>query len=173
MPKDLTIMNAPEEVIHSFENKVFWCFKFIGHQKLKKFWDVTAEDCRLRIESVAERPDASVTYRFVATQAMCGPQMHLHGGCTTTLVENLTSLLIVAASTPDRFSDSGVSRNMRMTYLHPLPLGAEIRTVCRIVHLGRRMALTRAEIYDVGSGKLCAIGEHEKVNMDREQGGKL
>ncbi|RAH81963.1 thioesterase family protein [Aspergillus japonicus CBS 114.51] len=173
MPKNIMSISAPEDIVNNFEKKVFWYFQLVGHQELKKTWDVTVEHCHLRIESVAERPDASVTYRFVVAQSMCGPQLHLHGGCAATLVDNLTTVLIIAAATPGRFSDSGVSRNMRMTFLHPLPLGAEVRAVCRMVNLGRRMALTRADFYDIGSGDLCAIGVHEKVNMDREQGGRL
>ncbi|RAK81930.1 PaaI family thioesterase [Aspergillus fijiensis CBS 313.89] len=173
MPKRIMSMSAPEEIIENFEKKVFWYFQLMGHQKLKENWDVNAEDCYLRIESAVERPDTSVTYRFVVTKSMCGPQMHLHGGCAATLVDNFTNVLIIAAATPGRFSDSGVSRNMRMTFLHSLPLGAEVRAICLMINLGRRMALARADFYDVDSGELCVIGVHEKVNMDREDVGKL
>ncbi|PYH48044.1 uncharacterized protein BP01DRAFT_389351 [Aspergillus saccharolyticus JOP 1030-1] len=84
-----------------------------------ELWDITADHCDLRLESIAEHPHQSVTYRFVVRKEMCGPQGFLHGGCTATLVDNFTNVLIAAAAAaPGRFSDTGVSRKMRVTFLH-------------------------------------------------------
>ncbi|RAL13398.1 PaaI family thioesterase [Aspergillus homomorphus CBS 101889] len=173
MPKHILSYQAPKNIAHDFEKKVFWYFRFIGHQELKDVWDVTAEHANLRIESLAKHPHATVTCRFVVKESMCGPQMHLHGGYIATLVENLTSILIVAAATPGRFADTGVSRNLRTIYLRSLPVGTEVRAVCQVISLGQRLVLTKAEFYDVETGELCVISEHEKFNRDPEQRGKL
>lgn len=104
---------------------------------------------------------------------MCSPYMSLHGGCAATLFDNLTNVTILAAAAPGSYSDSGVSRNLRVTYLEPLPLGTEVRARCQIIKIGRRMVLARAELYNIKTDKLCVIGEHEKVNSDRDLGHKM
>lgn len=35
-----------------------------------------------------------------------------------------------------------------------------------MVHVGKRLALLRAEIRRVDNGALCVLGEHEKANTD-------
>jgi acyl-coenzyme A thioesterase 13 len=100
--------------------------------------------------------------------------MTLHGGCAATLIDNLTNVVIIAASPPGVFSNSGISRNIRMTFLCPLPLGTEVRAVCKVVHrIGKRLVLVRAELYNVKTGELCVVGEHEKVNTDRSRVSKV
>ncbi|GAT26507.1 thioesterase family protein [Aspergillus luchuensis] len=46
-----------------------------------------------------------------------------------------------------------------------LPVGMEIRLVCELVHMGKRMALLRAEIQKL-DGSVCVVAEHDKANTD-------
>lgn len=57
---------------------------------------------------------------------------------------------------------------MRLTYLRPVPIGTEARIVCEVMHVGKRLALLRAEIQKADTGDVCVVGEHEKANTDPE-----
>ena len=81
------------------------------------------------------------------------------------MVDILSSTLILALSKPGHYSLGGVSRNLKLTYLRPVPVGTEIRVMSEMVHMGKRMALMRAEIQRI-DGSICVVAEHEKANTD-------
>lgn len=93
---------------------------------------------------------------------------NLHGGCAATLIDNLSTTILVGVSRPGHFSLGGVSRNLKVTYLRPVPQDTAIRIICELVHAGKRLALLRAEIRRVDNDDLCVVGEHEKANTDPE-----
>jgi acyl-coenzyme A thioesterase 13 len=97
----------------------------------------------------------------------------LHGGCAATLVDVLSTTILLGVSQPGKFRFGGVSRNLKLTYLRPVPMETEARMVCEIVHVGKRLALLRAEIQKVDSGDVCVVGEHEKANTDPEVDQKI
>lgn len=92
---------------------------------------------------------------------------NLHGGCAATLIDVLSTTILLGISSPGRFALGGVSRNLKVTYLRPVPTDTEVRLVCEVVHVGKRLALLRAEIQRV-NGDVCVVGEHEKANTDPE-----
>lgn len=93
---------------------------------------------------------------------------NLHGGCAATLIDVLSTTILLGVSEPGKFALGGVSRNLKVTYLRPVPTETEARVVCELVHVGKRLALLRAEIQKAASGDLCVVGEHEKANTDPE-----
>lgn len=99
---------------------------------------------------------------------MCNFLGNLHGGCAATLVDVLSTVILLGVSSPGQFSLGGVSRNLKITYLRPVPRDTEVRLTCELVHAGRRLALLRVEITRVDNGNLCVVGEHEKANTDPE-----
>ena len=90
----------------------------------------------------------------------------LHGGCASTLIDVLTSSILVGVGRPDLWALAGVSRSLNITFLRPVPVGTEARITCELVHAGRRLALLRAEIQRTDTGEICVIGEHDKANID-------
>ena len=94
---------------------------------------------------------------------------NLHGGCAATLIDVLTSTILMGVSRPGVFTSGGVSRNLKVTYLRPVPEGTEIRLICEVVNVGRRLAYLTAEIHRADTGALCMIGEHDKANTDEPQ----
>lgn len=99
---------------------------------------------------------------------------NLHGGCAATIIDILSTAILLGVSKPGFFSLNGVvSRNLKVTYLRPVPANTEIRLVCQVIHTGRRLALLRAEILRADNGDLCVLGEHEKANTDPESSGKM
>lgn len=131
-------------------------------------WDVNARTCNLRFESATRGPPASVSFLLTITPDLSNYMGNLHGGCAATLVDVLSTTILLGVSEPGRFSMGGVSRNLKLTYLRPVPTGIEARIVCELVHVGKRLALLRAEIQKAETGDLCVVGEHEKANTDPE-----
>ena len=97
----------------------------------------------------------------------------LHGGCAATLVDTLSTCILQGVSRPGLFSLGGVTRNLKLTYLRPIPLSTDARLICEVVHVGRRLALVRAEIRRLDNGDICVVGEHEKANTDLETTRKI
>ncbi|KAJ5133341.1 Thioesterase superfamily [Penicillium atrosanguineum] len=131
-------------------------------------WDVDARSCNLRFESATRGPPAKVSFLINITPALSNYMGNLHGGCAATLIDVLSTTILLGVSEPGKFSLGGVSRNLKVTYLRPVPTGTEARIVCELIHVGKRLALLRAEIQKAESGDVCVVGEHEKANTDPE-----
>lgn len=80
-----------------------------------------------------------------------------------------TSMSINALSHPGFWDSGHVSRNLNCTYLRPIPEGGKIWIESEVVHLGRKMGLTRGVIKDE-KGRVCYVCEHGKAITG---GGKL
>jgi acyl-coenzyme A thioesterase 13 len=98
---------------------------------------------------------------------------NLHGGCAATLIDVLSTTILLGISQPGKFGLGGVSRNLKVTYLRPVPTGTEVRLVCEVIHVGKRLALLRAEIQKADSRDICVVGEHEKANTDPEDNQRI
>ncbi|KAJ6155911.1 hypothetical protein N7497_004796 [Penicillium chrysogenum] len=127
-----------------------------------------SRSCNLRFESATRGPPATVSFLLMITPPLSNYMGNLHGGCAATLIDVLSTTILLGISEPGKFSFGGVSRNLKVTYLRPVPTGTEVRLVCEVIHVGKRLALLRAEIQKAESGDVCVIGEHEKANTDPE-----
>lgn len=78
----------------------------------------------------------------------------------------LTSILLVELSRPGSYSRFGVGRSLNFTVFRPISDGKDVRIVCSVINAGKRMATLNAEIYRVGTGELCIVGVHEKMNTN-------
>ncbi|KAJ5273210.1 hypothetical protein N7478_008335 [Penicillium angulare] len=164
---------APTHELSEFEQHVYECTELIGKGAGDIRWDVNAEDCQLRFESASRGPPAKVSFTFTIAPSLCNTLGNLHGGCAATLVDVLSTTILLGVSQPGKFGFGGVSRNLKLTYLRPVPMGSQARMVCEIVHVGKRLALLRAEIQKVENGDVCVVGEHEKANTDPEVDQKI
>ncbi|KAJ5881669.1 uncharacterized protein N7529_000341 [Penicillium soppii] len=160
-------IGAPARKLDEFEELVY---EYTGRMGLgnEGHWGVDARSCNLRFESATRGPPATVSFLFKITPAMSNYMGNLHGGCAATLIDVLSTTILLGLSEPGRFALGGVSRNLKVTYLRPVPTDTEVRLVCEVVHVGKRLALLRAEIQRAESGDVCVVGEHEKANTDPE-----
>lgn len=126
-----------------------------------------------RVESATPGPPARATYLLTATPELCNRLGNLHGGCATTIIDNLSSTVLLAAGRPGFYSAGGVSRNLNLTYLRPVPVGTEIRIVCEVVNMGRKLALLKGEIRKANDDAVCVVASHEKANTDDPEHAKL
>lgn len=97
---------------------------------------------------------------------MCNHESVLHAGCAATYIGPLTSILLVGLSRPGFYSQFGVGRSLNVTLFRPISEGKDVRIVCSVINVGKRMATLKTEIYRVDTGKLCIVGVHEKMNTD-------
>ncbi|KAA8650624.1 hypothetical protein EYZ11_002753 [Aspergillus tanneri] len=164
-------IRAPSRKLEQFEELVYEYSNGTYDKDVK--WDIDTRACNLRFESATRGPPARVSFLFKVSPGMCNLFGSLHGGCAATLIDNLSTTILMGVSKPGYFSIGGVSRNLRVTYLRPVPLDTEARLVCEVVQVGRRLAFLKAEISRVDNGDLCIVGEHEKVNTDPSTGRKL
>ena len=81
----------------------------------------------------------------------------LHGGMTATLIDNLTTVVILTEPP----HQPGVSVDMSISYLRPAKVGEEILINAELVKMGRSLAFTSAELLHK-DGKLIAKGSHTK-----------
>ncbi|KAJ5422307.1 Thioesterase superfamily [Penicillium cf. griseofulvum] len=134
-------IGAPSRELDEFEQLVY---EYAGRMGVgsEGHWDVDARGCNLRFESATRGPPATVSFLLTITPAL--------------------------SNYMGKFALGGVSRNLKVTYLRPVPTGMEVRLVCEVVHVGKRLALLRAEIQKADSRDICVVGEHEKANTDPE-----
>ncbi|KAH8691348.1 putative thioesterase family protein [Talaromyces proteolyticus] len=137
------------------------------------YWDIDQNRANVRLESASKGPPARVTYRLTVTPQMRNSMDSLHGGCAATIIDNLSTTILMAVSKPGMFQYGGVSRNLNVTYLRPLPLNTDMRLICEVVQMGRRLALLKAEIRRVDDDALCVVADHQKANTDPEADQKL
>ncbi|KAK2759482.1 hypothetical protein FQN54_002960 [Arachnomyces sp. PD_36] len=138
-----------------------------------KGWDADIHNVHARFESATPGPPPRATFLLTVAPELCNGLGNLHGGCATTIIDNLSSTLLLGGSRPGFYSLGGVSRNLTLTYLRPVPEGTEIRIVCEVVQTGRRLALLRGEIRKADDNTLCVVASHEKANTDDPESAKL
>lgn len=118
------------------------------------------------VETISSDPVPSVTFRFIVTKEMCNITEHLHGGCATTIIDTLTTVLLFSLSKEGLYSLGGVSRNLHTTFIRPIPVGTAMRLVCSLKHAGKRLVLLQANLHRADDNALCVIGINEKANTD-------
>ncbi|KAL1969943.1 hypothetical protein VTN77DRAFT_7453 [Rasamsonia byssochlamydoides] len=163
----------PLKELDEFETRVYESFSYLGSGEKQESWDIDLARANVRFEFATKGPPARVSYRLFVTPNMTNRMGSLHGGCAATLVDNLSTTILIGVSKPGLFQYGGVSRNLNVTYLRPVPLGKEIRVICEVVHVGRRLALLKAEIRRVDNDELCVVADHQKANTDPESNQKL
>ncbi|KAJ5243198.1 hypothetical protein PENSTE_c001G03079 [Penicillium steckii] len=160
-------IQPPTRKLDEFEELVFEYTSRMGLGS-EQHWDVDARNCNLRFESATRGPPSKVSFLLKITPALSNYMGNLHGGCAATLIDVLSTTILLGVSEPGKFALGGVSRNLKLTYLRPVPEGIEARIVCEVIHVGKRLALLRAEIQRAETGDVCVVGEHEKANTDPE-----
>ncbi|OJJ46747.1 hypothetical protein ASPZODRAFT_2014601 [Penicilliopsis zonata CBS 506.65] len=171
-------MRTPNRPLDEFEQALITSCQSITNKE-PETWGFSSTQTDLSLESGRQADPARAIYRLTITPELCNLHETLHGGCAATLVDVLSTTLVLALSSPGHFQRGGVTRNLRLTYLRPVARGMRVRLVTEAVHLGRRLVLLRSEIRalpgDPGTeddlqdgldGILCVVAEHEKANTD-------
>ncbi|CAD5215651.1 unnamed protein product [Bursaphelenchus xylophilus] len=109
---------------------------------------VSAEKNRVKVE-------------FTVTEDLTNGWQTLHGGCTATMVDMVTTAALYA--TDDKDVHPGVSVDMALSYYGPANLGDTVILDATVIRKGRTLAYTKADLYLKGSQKPIAFGTHTKA----------
>jgi len=60
----------------------------------------------------------------------------------------------------------GVSRNLTVTYLKPVPTDITVRVECTITSVGKRLVSMQAVVRDHDTGAILCTGQHDKVSVE-------
>lgn len=107
-----------------------------------------------------EAAPGRTVFSATITPAMCNKGDNLHGGCATTLLDNLSSTSLLTLATTEYMNS--VSRTMNVTMLRPVPVGTKIRIVCEAVSRGRNLAHCRGQI-ELLDGRVAVTLVHDKA----------
>ncbi|EHK99921.1 putative Acyl-coenzyme A thioesterase 13 [Glarea lozoyensis 74030] len=118
--------------------------------------------------SASATPVGSSICRFTVKPKHCNRLNNLHGGCTATLFDWLTTSALAPIAKPGYWQYAGVSRTLNVTYIKPVPVGETVLVECSIVHAGRRLCTINGIMKRESTGEVLAICEHGKVSIDPE-----
>ncbi len=81
----------------------------------------------------------------------------LHGGCIATIVDTVGTAAMVTMQ-----ERSGVSTHIAVDYLAPSPLGTWVDVEAHMIKAGRSVSLVRVTLTNRDTGKVVAVGTHQK-----------
>uniref|UniRef100_A0A0N5AQ08 Acyl-coenzyme A thioesterase 13 n=1 Tax=Syphacia muris TaxID=451379 RepID=A0A0N5AQ08_9BILA len=113
-------------------------------------------NCFARIINAEE---GHVKVELDVTNELVNPYGTLHGGCTATLVDIVTTMALTA--TPR--AQPGVSVDLSVSYLAAAKLGETIVVDASVLRAGKMLAYTRADVFRKSDNALVAVGQHTKA----------
>ncbi|KAI5308887.1 hypothetical protein KEM55_004626, partial [Ascosphaera atra] len=94
----------------------------------QKGYDAALQRKYVRFETASLTPQPWCTFTMLVETEHCNMLGTLHGGCVATVMDVCSSLLMAALARPGFWeSMGGVSRNLNVRYLRPVPKGRSIR----------------------------------------------
>ncbi|CAD5211290.1 unnamed protein product [Bursaphelenchus okinawaensis] len=111
--------------------------------------------------SVISAEPNNLKVEFTVTEDLTNGWKTLHGGCTATLVDMITTMVLY--TTDDEKVHPGVSVDMALSYYGPAQLGDKVIIDATIIRKGRTLAYTKADLYLKDSLKPVAFGTHTKA----------
>jgi uncharacterized protein (TIGR00369 family) len=117
----------------------------------------------LSVSSVeGESPD-KVTFRFTVQPDMCNKGGSMHGGALMTLVDDTTTISLLASDPKLR---AQVTSNLETRFLSPAMPGDDLTIVAKNDKLGKSVGFSSCEIYK--DATLVALGTHVKIIIDAD-----
>uniref|UniRef100_A0A0N5C1X6 Acyl-coenzyme A thioesterase 13 n=1 Tax=Strongyloides papillosus TaxID=174720 RepID=A0A0N5C1X6_STREA len=103
--------------------------------------------------------EGKVKVEMEVTDDMTNPVGTLHGGCSATLIDCITTFACIA--TPQQ--KAGVSVDMTINYLSSAKVGDTIVLEGNVLKLGKNLAFTQGNIYLKKDNNLIVTGLHTKA----------
>ncbi len=92
----------------------------------------------------------------------CNKGKNLHGGCSCTILDILSSSALLTLAKPGFLDGGHVSRTITMSYLRPVPVGTKVKIECEVVAAGKTTANILGVIKTM-DGKTCVTCIHDKA----------
>jgi acyl-coenzyme A thioesterase 13 len=106
-----------------------------------------------------DKEQGIVTCSMVVGPEHCNPMGSMHGGCSATLVDEVSTLALRAF---DRTRRSGVSVTLTTEYLAAIPIDTTLLLEARCSKVGRTLAFLTCDIKDRDSKRVFVRGTHVK-----------
>jgi len=159
--KNVKAYNNPD-LSQSIEERLKAVLYSLTQDPDHKGWDSEV----LKAARFVSASPGKVEYEMVTTPAMSNKAGNLHGGCSATILDNLSSSAFLTIA-KEGFLDTGtVSRTLTTTFLRPVPIGAKVRIICEVVSAGKRLANCKGHIETL-DGKICVTCIHDKAIVAR------
>ncbi|MEW5301042.1 MAG: hypothetical protein WDW36_003925 [Sanguina aurantia] len=94
---------------------------------------------------------------FFVTEGHTNRYGTLHGGCTATLADVVSTVALTTST-----ELSGVSVNLAVTYLSPMPGGQEVIVDAQVVKIGKSLATINVTFSRKSDGAAVAVATHTK-----------
>ena len=101
-------------------------------------------------------------FEMTILSSHCNKGKNLHGGCSCTLLDTLTSTALLTLAKPGFLDGGHVSRTITMSYLRPVPVGTRVKIECEVVAAGKTTANIWGAIKTM-DGKTCVTCIHDKA----------
>ncbi|PGH01704.1 hypothetical protein AJ80_08971 [Polytolypa hystricis UAMH7299] len=152
---NLDVSQPVEERVTSFLNSIIEAEGYSG-------WDKKL----LSSLTLTRASAGEVVLEFTVTDEMCNFMGNVHGGCSSTMLDNTTSLLACTIDNQHLLDSYTVSRTLSLTFVRPIPVGTRVRSVNRVVHAGKTLMNTEGTLETL-DGKVCVRCVHDKVVISR------
>ncbi|ORY76304.1 HotDog domain-containing protein [Protomyces lactucae-debilis] len=136
-----------------------WFIRMIGETD-------TFDQAILKSTEVVSAGLDKTVFRVKVLPEQCNSLGSMHGGALATAIDLLTSCAIMAMPREGAWeSGAGVSRTLSVTYLRPAACDSYVLFTCKVVSLGKRSACITCDVTSETTGKVLAIGTHDKVGV--------
>ncbi|GMR44681.1 hypothetical protein PMAYCL1PPCAC_14876, partial [Pristionchus mayeri] len=127
---------------------------FLTMEKGSKSFSSITNTCR-----VLKADEGKVSVEFEVDDRMANHFGTLHGGCSATMVDAITTGALMA--TPRGIA--GESIDLHMTYLAAAKLGDTVQLDAEVIRVGKSITFTKAALYRKPDMSLIATGLHTKA----------
>lgn len=114
----------------------------------------------VKLESI-HHTTQEIIFSLTSEDYMCNKDGFLHGGAATTLMDSLSSTVLIFIQNTGFWENFGVTRTMSTVFHKAIPCGVKVFVTCDLLAVGKRMATVKAALLD-GDGFRYATGVHDK-----------
>ncbi|VEN60186.1 unnamed protein product [Callosobruchus maculatus] len=122
-------------------------------------FDRTMKDAVLKVLK-----DGHCVAELKVAEEHSNPMGGLHGGCSATLVDNVSSFALLSH---EKGGAASVSVDMHMTYLKGAVVGDTIEIDARTTRVGKTLAFLEVDIRNKDTGDLLVKGTHTKYLLTK------
>ena len=103
----------------------------------------------------------TIAFEIDIDPPLCSVFGNLHGGAASTILDQLTSIVLHMYTKPGYLENGTVTRTLTVTCLRPVMAGTKVRVDTELISIVRTMGNVRGEIKTM-DGKVCFACVHDK-----------
>jgi acyl-coenzyme A thioesterase 13 len=145
----LSVQQRVDAFFESFRNDPFY----------KDGWESKIMQRTTCISTSLER--GTIVYEIDIDPPLCSVFGNLHGGAASTILDQLTSIVLHMYTKPGYLENGAVTRTLTVTCLRPVMAGTKVRVETELISIGKTMGNVKGEIKTM-DGKVCFACVHDK-----------